>query len=760
MIKFTLISLLIFVSITNVKAQNPGVLDASFTVGTGANGSILATAIQSDGKILIGGDFTSYNGTSINRIARLNTDGTLDPTFNVGTGANAAVRAIAIQSDGNILIGGSFLLINGSPREYLAKLDTDGSCYPDWAFQPTNFNGTVNTIAIQNDGKILVGGGFTLFQGVDLRGLARMDNFGLRDQTFSGYIGANNGASGSVNCIGVQTDGKIIIGGLFGFVNGTTRNRIARLNSDGTLDSFFNNGAGFAASSLINGVYSLKIQSDGKILVGGDFTSFNGVAMDKYGRLNSNGTRDTGFSNYSISGSVASFNIQSDGKIIVSGQFTNFAGSGINNIGRVSSIGIIDATFTAGTGAGNSIFTSALQNDGKIIIGGFFTSYNGTGVNKIARIMGDCTPPSAPTGSSNQSFCNAGMVSDLSATGNNIQWYSSVSGGTHLSPSTPLVNGASYYASQTVTCVSLSRFQVTVSINQPSDPTFDQIPNICQGDLFILPSVSNNGINGVWSPSIDNTVTTTYSFIPNVNECANSASMTVLVTQSTTPTFTQVSPICSGETLSALPTTSNNSIDGSWSPALNNMTSTTYTFTPSSNASPTCATTTNMTITVNPLPNVTLSAFNSLCDTAGIVTLTGGSPVGGTYSGTSVTNNSFNTVNGVGTYPITYSYTDNNGCSKNATKNLSVILCSGADITELEELGISLYPNPTSKSITIESTENNIGKLFEIHDVSGRVILSGKLEANKTNITVSDFATGTYYLKVPELNKVVKFVKQ
>jgi hypothetical protein len=167
-----------------------------------------------------------------------------------------------------------------------------------------------------------------------------------------------------------------------------------------------------------------------------------------------------------------------------------------------------------------------------------------------------------------------------------------------------------------------------------------------------------------------------------------------------------------------------------------------------------------MTVVVNTLPNVTLTAFNSLCDSAGIVTLNGGSPLGGTYSGTSVTNNSFNTTTGVGTYPITYSYTDNNGCSKSVTKNLSVILCSGADISELEELGISLYPNPTSKSFTIESKENTIGKLFEIQDVSGKIILSGKLEAYKTQVIVSDFATGTYYLKVPELEKVIKLVKQ
>jgi hypothetical protein len=165
-------------------------------------------------------------------------------------------------------------------------------------------------------------------------------------------------------------------------------------------------------------------------------------------------------------------------------------------------------------------------------------------------------------------------------------------------------------------------------------------------------------------------------------------------------------------------------------------------------------------VTVNPLPNVSLTAFNSLCDTAGIVTLTGGSPVGGAYSGTSVTNNAFDAAIGEGTYPITYSYTDNNGCSSTATQSVTVIDCSGSSIGEINESGFILYPNPASKSFTIESTESNIGKLFELHDVTGRIILSGKLESYKTQVTVSDFATGTYYLKVPELEKVFKFVKQ
>lgn len=740
-----------------IYAQNPGVLDASFNIGTGANGNVMAIAVQNDGKIIIGGSFTSYNGTPANRIARLNADGSIDTTFAVGTGANGNVNAICILGDGNIMIGGNFTTINGMGIGRLAKLTPTGilwSTINSWIHG--NPNGIINSIITQSDGKILVGGDFNVYGGYDWRGVVRIDDYGTVDQSFNSMSGPSLGANASVKCLSIQSDGKIIVGGLFSTFNGVTRNRLARLNVNGSIDPFFNTGSGFAGSGTTNGVYCTKIQSDGKILVGGDFTSFNGTPFNKYGRLNTNCTIDNGFTGYGVSGSVSSFNIQNDGKIIIAGWFSNFAGSGINNIGRVSANGIIDGTFTAGTGAANTILTSYLQSDGKILIGGIFTSYNATSANRIARIFGDCTPPQAPTGLSSQSFCTNATISDLVATGSGIQWYSSSSGGTPLGAQTQLTSGTSYYASQTVTCASLSRLQVTVTINQPIDPTFNQLGPICEGVAFNLVNTSNNGITGDWSPVIDNMTTTTYTFTPNTGQCANTQTMTVVVNSPTTPTFTQIASVCSGGTIS-LPSVSNENISGSWSPAINNTATTTYTFTPNTGQ---CANNQTMTVTVNPLPTVTLAAFNSVCDTAGVVNLSGGSPAGGTYSGTSVSNNSFNTSIGIGSYPITYSYTNSNGCSSNATQNLLVISCAGSDIIELIENRIVLYPNPTSDVFTVETSEDLAGKSFIIHDVSGRVLSSGKLVGNKTMIQVSSLSTGTYYLNFPETNQTLKFIKQ
>src|SRR5204863_1590959 len=98
--------------------------------------------------------------------------------------------------------------------------------------------------------------------------------------------------------------------------------------------------------------------------------------------------------------------------------------------------------------------------------------------------------------------------------------------------------------------------------------------------LNALPTTSNNGITGTWAPALDNTATTTYTFTPTAGQCATTTTLTITVNPNVTPTFTAVAPICSGGTLNALPTTSNNGITGTWSPVLNNTATTIYTFTP------------------------------------------------------------------------------------------------------------------------------------------------------------------------------------
>ena len=310
---------------------------------------------------------------------------------------------------------------------------------------------------------------------------------------------------------------------------------------------------------------------------------------------------------------------------------------------------------------------------------------------------------------------------------------------------------------------------ITITVNpSPNAPTIiaSGPTTFCQGSNVILTTDASNGV--VWTASNGNQYPVDTLIVQSnqsnifatvtLNGCTSppSQSVSTTVLPIVTPTFNQVQAICSGGNIN-LPITSNNNISGTWTPVINNTTTTTYTFTPNTGQ---CANTATMTVTVNQLPTVTLASFNSVCDTAGIVNLTGGSPAGGTYSGTSVSNNSFNTSVGIGSYPITYSYTNSNGCSSTATQNLVVISCAGSNVIELIENGIVLYPNPTLNVFTIETNEDLTGKSFIIHDVSGRVLLTGTLQGSKTTIQVSSLSTGSYYFNLPETNQILKFIKQ
>jgi uncharacterized delta-60 repeat protein len=190
--------------ITRINAD--GSRDGGFT-GTGTNGTVTKIILQADGKIIVTGTFTTYNNVSANGIIRLNQDGSLDGTFNAGTGPNGTLYAIAVQPDGKILIAGSFTNFNGADIGYLTRLNANGTL--DIAFNSTSdVTGNVNDLAVQADGKILVG--------LD-NSIKRLTTAGIADATFNA---GGAGANGLVKAIRVQGDGKILIGGDFDSYNG------------------------------------------------------------------------------------------------------------------------------------------------------------------------------------------------------------------------------------------------------------------------------------------------------------------------------------------------------------------------------------------------------------------------------------------------------------------------------------------------------------------------------------------------------------
>ena len=214
------------------------------------------------------------------------------------------------------------------------------------------------------------------------------------------------------------------------------------------------------------------------------------------------------------------------------------------------------------------------------------------------------------TNNSNFEFCDGATIANLAVTGTSLQWYDAATNGNSLPTSTVLVTG-SYYVSQTLNGCESPRGLVSVVINPNVIPTFDPVGPICSGDtLSALPTTSLNGITGTWSPALDNTATTTYTFTPDSGQCATTASLTITVNPLVTPVFLPVVAICAGDVLSPLPTTSINGITGTWSPALDNTATTTYTFTPDAGQ---CATTATLTITVNPLTTntTTITATNT-----------------------------------------------------------------------------------------------------------------------------------------------------
>ena len=371
------------------RLNSDGLLDTAFDPN--ANDEVDVIVVQPDGKILIGGIFTTLapnGGAAVARtnIARLNSDGSLDTNFNAN--ANAAVSAIAVQSDGKFLVGGSFTSIGGQMRNGIARLDPATGAAD--SFNPNASGGfpptTVNTIVVQADGRILAGGTFTSIGGAARNYIARLDPTTGAADSFSPIASAILG--GSVRAIVVQPDTKILVGGGFATIGGQTRNNIARLDATtGAADSFNPNAD--------NAVRALAVQPDGRVLIGGDFGSVGGMTTFM-ARLNPvTGAPEAAF-NPGSNERVVSIAVQADGKILAGGFFTTIGGTNRNRIARLEADGRLDRTLDpsiAGLfyGPPYGVFATAVQPDGKILIGGSFTNVLGVARNNIARLNTDGT---------------------------------------------------------------------------------------------------------------------------------------------------------------------------------------------------------------------------------------------------------------------------------------------------------------------------------------------------------------------------------
>ncbi len=314
---------------------------------------------------------------------------------------------------------------------------------------------------------------------------------------------------------------------------------------------------------------------------------------------------------------------------------------------------------------------------------------------------------------------------------------------------------------------------MTIAVIPNSTPNFTQVQPICSGNpLAALPTTSNNGITGTWSPSINNTITTTYTFTPDPGQCAATANMTIDVTPRTIPTFTQVAPICIGSTLSSLPTTSNNGITGSWSPALNNTATTLYTFTPDTGQ---CVTNATMTIVVHPLPTVTPSVTSQSFCSGGTTNINLTSDVPGatfswTATATTITGHS-GSVTGSGATSINQTLVLNPNILTPGQVTYVIVAeangCLGAPVTVV--VTVNPIPNvvvaPTTQTIcsgqaTSISFSGAINNTVFTWNVLSSVGVSGALNGtgNAINqiLTTTGLSQGTVVYEVtPSLNGCV-----
>jgi uncharacterized delta-60 repeat protein len=274
-------------------------VDTAFmaNLGTGVGNFVLSIALQEDGKILLGGGFTSINGTACNRVARLNQNGTLDTSFisNIGTGANNTVRKIVVQPDGKIIVAGSFTNFNGATINRVVRLNSNGTT--DSSFS-TNIgsgaSGNILNAIVQSNGGIILTGSFASFAGVTCGRVARLTSSGTLDTDFRTNTGT--GSSVDIRAVAEQSDGKILLGGEFSTFNAVAAPRLIRLNSDGTRDTAFVSALGTGTEGANRAVWDINIHSvNEKITVGGEFSSFNGSPVGRLVRLNINGTLDTDF---------------------------------------------------------------------------------------------------------------------------------------------------------------------------------------------------------------------------------------------------------------------------------------------------------------------------------------------------------------------------------------------------------------------------------------------------------------------------------
>ncbi|MFZ1688036.1 MAG: T9SS type A sorting domain-containing protein [Flavobacteriales bacterium] len=368
----------------------PGSLDPTFNLPGYTYAQPSSMVALPNGSSILAGYFDNGSDPPF-MIGRFLSDGSLDPSFQVGsTDGFGAIYDIARQSDGKILVGGQFTGYEGTGHPYLVRLNADGSVDNtfDYVQSTGPFSHWVEVVSMQADGKVLIAGALE-YNGT-YPPLKRLLSDGSNDAAFMTAMGTGPNGVGMSEMI-EQGDGSILIAGGFTSVSGNARDKFARLLPSGQVDATF--VPTIPVPSNVGGkfVTALLLQPDGKSLVAAWYhldQSGNFEPGARLIRYLTDGSIDPGWS-VTVDNSIHDMVLATNGSVVLGGEFTDLSGTSKSFIARLDATGQVDPAYPSGAGPDAYISEMERQYDGRILLSGGFTTYDGVARPGWARLL-DC----------------------------------------------------------------------------------------------------------------------------------------------------------------------------------------------------------------------------------------------------------------------------------------------------------------------------------------------------------------------------------
>lgn len=684
----------LFLGLVSPLVQAQGIrFDATYPLGVGPNNSVSAMDRLPDGRIWVGGSFTSFQGTTANRLVRLLPNGQRDTALNMGSGADARINVIRVLPDGKVYIGGLFFIYNNLAAKGVARLLPDGSF--DTQFQMgQGFNNEVLALEPLADSGLLVGGFFSQFQQMSVAQPVKLLPNGQRDTTFNQ---GGTGTTGIIDAILQQPDGRILVGGAVTAYNGQSVSRLFRIFPNGQRDTSFQTGSGFSGGNI----RGLAVQPDGKILAVGSFTGYQGAARNRLVRLHQNGDLDTSFTpNVTFTTTVVHLRILPDGRILVFGNHT-VPGQVSQHLALLNSNGFLQAGGSSCSEINGGIVASALLPDSSLLVGGNFSSAGGVPMPRMARVITNLSGQSAglPMLSAGSMLICPGSSVFLSAAGalnGSQQWEWSTGGCGQIVILTggPVVSvnptaTTTYYVRGIGNCLASGPCDsITVFVDTTAPvPVTPQLPTVrlaCGARLPIASALDScvGSILGTANRPLLFTQPGTYTVVWTYTDLAgNSSQQSQQVEVDTVDTrITQ-----QGTVLTVL------------------------------------------------TPNAQVRWLR--CDQ--------------NFSAISGATAPFYTVTQSGLYTASIS---RNGC----TDTSACIQVNAASVPQLPE-GWRVYPNPANERIWIDVPA---GVLYELSDLQGRKLLTGRSEGGKKAVSLPALSPGIYLWRFEAADRLVHWRQQ